>query len=50
MPLADEEASFLGLGALVGDLEEFYRGEEFILMDSELLMHLLVSGVGGEGV
>ena len=50
MPLADEEASFLGFGALVGDPEEFHRGEEFVLMDPELLMHLLVSGTGGEGV
>ena len=50
MSLADEEASFLGLGALVGDPEEFHRGEEFILMDPELLMHPLIGGTGGEGV
>ena len=50
MPLADEEASFLGLGALVGDPEEFHRSEEFILMDPELLMHPLIGGTGGEGV
>ena len=50
MSFTDKEASLLGLGTLVNDSEEFHCGEEFVLMDPELLMHLLISGAGGESV